>query len=61
MKVEFPFEVKYQGKYYTANCPFEAEKKDLQELISIGGNVIEKEFAGDITKCKKSKSRVAAN
>ena len=40
MKVEFPFEVKYQGKYYTANMPFEAEEKDLQELISTGGNVV---------------------
>lgn len=40
MKVEFPFEVKYQGKYYTANIPFEAEEKDLQELISTGGKVV---------------------
>lgn len=40
MKVKFPFEVKYQGKYYTANMPFEAEEKDLQELISTGGNVV---------------------
>lgn len=39
-KIKFPFQVKYEGKYYTANMPFEAEEKDLQELISIGGKVV---------------------
>ena len=52
-KIKFPFEVKYKGKYYTANMPFEAEEKDLQELISTGGKVVT-----DVPlKTKKSKTK----
>ena len=41
-KIKFPFEVKYNGKYYTSNVPFEVELKDIDELISLGGIIIEK-------------------
>lgn len=41
-KIKFPFEVKYKGKYYTTNMPFEVEMKDIDELISLGGIIVEK-------------------
>lgn len=60
MKVKFPFEVKYQGKYYTANMPFEIEAKDVDELISLGGIVIERsslEVSKQSKNCNKSNTR----
>lgn len=55
MKVKFPFEVKYEGRYYTANVPFEVEENRLEELISIGGVVVEERNQENITKCKKAR------
>lgn len=41
-KMIFMYQIKYLGKYFNANTPFEVRNEDLQSLISQGGTVIEK-------------------
>ena len=41
-KMIFMYQIKYLGKYFNANTPFEVRNEDVQSLISQGGTVIEK-------------------
>ena len=38
----FPYQVKYENKYFPANTAFDVKNQDLKSLISQGGTVIEK-------------------
>lgn len=42
MKMKFPFEIKYLGEYYSPNEIIEVEEKDVEELVALGGKVLEK-------------------
>lgn len=41
-KMIFMYQIKYLGKYFNANTPFEVQNEDVQNLVSQGGTVIEK-------------------
>ena len=41
-KMIFPYQVKYENKYFPANTAFDVKNQDLKSLISQGGTVIEK-------------------
>ena len=41
-KVIFPYQVKYENKYFSANMPFDVQDEDIKNLISEGGKVIGK-------------------
>lgn len=40
-KMIFPYQVKYENKYFPANTPFEIKDEDIKNLISDGGKVVE--------------------
>lgn len=40
-KMIFPYQVKYENKYFPANTPFDVQNGDVKNLISDGGKVIE--------------------
>lgn len=42
MKMKFPFEIKYLEEYYSPNEIIEVEEKDVEELVALGGKVLEK-------------------
>lgn len=52
-KMTFPFQIKYQGRYYPANMPFEAKDEDIKSLISDGGKLV-KEKKTPVQEDKKS-------
>ena len=41
MKMIFPFEVKYNGEYCSQNEIVDVNETDMQELIGIGGCIVE--------------------
>ena len=41
MKMVFPFEIKYNGEYFSQNKVVSVDEKDVKDLVSIGGKVLE--------------------
>lgn len=41
MKMVFPFEIKYNGEYFSQGAVVSVDEKDVKELISVGGKVLE--------------------
>ena len=37
----FPFEIKYNGEYFSQSKVVSVDAKDVKELISVGGKVLE--------------------
>lgn len=40
-KMIFPYQVKYESKYFPANTPFDVKDENIKDLVSDGGKVIE--------------------
>lgn len=40
-KIIFPYQVKYENKYFPANTPFDVKDENIKDLISDGGKVVE--------------------
>lgn len=39
-KLIFPYQVKYENKYFPANMPFDVQDEDIKDLILDGGKVV---------------------
>ncbi len=42
-KLIFPFEIKYNDKYYSIGSAVEASEKEVDELLAAGGKLIEED------------------
>ena len=40
-EIVFPYQVKYSGKYFSANEPFEITDESVESLIAEGGTLLE--------------------
>ena len=40
-KMIFPYQVKYENKYFPANTPFKIKDEDIKNLILDGGKLID--------------------
>ena len=52
-KMIFPYQVKYENKYFAANTAFDVKNEDIKSLTSQGGTVLEK--------CTKSSKKRGLN
>lgn len=43
-KIIFPYQVKYENKYFPANTPFDVKDENIKDLISDGGKVVEQKL-----------------
>ena len=60
-KMIFPYQVKYENKYFLANMPFDVQDEDIKNLISEGGKVIGKKPDKSQDKTKSTRRRGASH
>lgn len=56
-KIYFLKTVRYEGIKYAPNTPFDAAKKDIDELVKVGGFLVEPDKVEKAPKAKEPKEK----